>query len=91
MKFERTAEILKTIGHTKRLQIVILLLYRTEVKSGAIAKAVGMKQSLNSQQITILRLSGIIKARRVGNEVYYSLVESMRILIQNIVTFQEMY
>jgi ArsR family transcriptional regulator len=67
------AEVLKAVAHPLRLQIVELL-EKDELCVGAIVEALGEKQSITSQQLTILRDRGILASRRDGTRVFYRLV-----------------
>jgi DNA-binding transcriptional ArsR family regulator len=68
----KKAETLKAMAHPVRLQIVNILM-KGERSVGNLANIIGTKQSLTSQQLSILKLRGILKTRRNGNVVYYSL------------------
>ena len=67
---EKMAETLRAIAHPVRLQIVNILM-NGERSVGEMVKALGTKQSLTSQQLSILKLKGLLKSRRKGNVVYY--------------------
>lgn len=69
---EKMAETLKAIAHPVRLQIVNILM-GGERSVGDLVKTLGTKQSLTSQQLSILKSRGVLKSRRNGNVVYYSL------------------
>ena len=69
---EKKAEMLKAVAHPIRLQIINILM-NGELSVGNLVKILGTKQSLTSQQLSILKLRGVLKARRNGNVVYYSL------------------
>lgn len=69
---ERMAETLKAIAHPVRLQIVNILM-NGERSVGELVKTLGTKQSLTSQQLSILKSRGVLKSRRNGNVVFYSL------------------
>ena len=69
---EKKAEMLKAMAHPIRLQIVNILI-NGERSVGDLVKKLGTKQSLTSQQLSILKLHGVLKSRRNGNVVYYSL------------------
>ena len=66
------AEILKASGHPLRLQIVELL-EKDELCVGEIADALGEKQAITSQQLTIMKDRGILASRRDGARVFYRL------------------
>ena len=69
---EKMAETLKAIAHPVRLQIVNILM-NGERSVGELVRTVGTKQSLTSQQLSILKSRGVLKSRRNGNVVFYSL------------------
>lgn len=69
---ERMAETLKAIAHPVRLQIVNILM-NGERSVGELVRTLGTKQSLTSQQLSILKSRGVLKSRRNGNVVFYSL------------------
>ena len=69
---EKMAETLKAIAHPVRLQIVNILM-NGERSVGELVKKLGTKQSLTSQQLSILKSRGVLKSRRNGNVVFYSL------------------
>ena len=69
---EKKAETLKTIAHPMRLQIINILM-NGELRVGDIVKRLGAKQSLTSQQLSILKLHGVIKSRRNGHAIFYFL------------------
>ena len=69
---ERMAETLKAIAHPVRLQIVNILM-AGERSVGDMVKTLGTKPALTSQQLSILKYSGVLKSRRNGNVVFYSM------------------
>ena len=69
---EKMAETLKAIAHPVRLQIVNILM-NGERSVGELVRTLGTKQSLTSQQLSILKSRGVLKSRRNGNVVFYSL------------------
>jgi ArsR family transcriptional regulator len=72
---EKMAETLKAVAHPIRLQIVNILM-SGEQSVGDLVKKLGTKQSLTSQQLSILKTRGVLRSRRNGNVVYYSLENS---------------
>ena len=79
---EKMAETLKAVAHPIRLQIVNILM-NGERSVGDLVKRLGTKQSLTSQQLSILKSRGVLRSRRNGNVVFYSLENSG---IKNIMT-----
>ena len=72
---EKMAETLKAIAHTIRIQIVNILM-KGERSVGELVRTLGTKQSLTSQQLSILKSRGVLKSRRNGNVVFYSIQNS---------------
>jgi DNA-binding transcriptional ArsR family regulator len=68
------ADIIKTVGHPVRLQIVAILCQRDE-NVGALAKQVGVRHSSISQQLSILRMRGLVSRRHVSGHAVYTLEE----------------
>ena len=67
---EHTAEILKTIAHPVRLQIVELLQTR-EMCVGDIVEALTSKQAITSRQLNMMKDKGVLSCRHEGTRVYY--------------------
>lgn len=69
------AEILKAMGHPLRLRIMASLTGGTH-DVGDLAALLGVPQSIMSQQLRILRMSGIVTAHREGGHAWYHLVDA---------------
>ena len=67
---EHVAEVLKAVAHPVRLQIVEALEHG-EMSVGDITEAVGAKQAVTSQQLTMMKHKGVLASRRDGAKVYY--------------------
>ncbi|WP_306372990.1 ArsR/SmtB family transcription factor [Ruegeria meonggei] len=67
-------EFLKAMAHDGRLQILCLLL-SGEKSVGEIQQTFSMRQAAASQQLSRLRLSGLIDARRDGKSIYYRIAD----------------
>jgi DNA-binding transcriptional ArsR family regulator len=67
---EHVAEILKAVAHPVRLQIIELLETK-EMSVGDIVKTLGVKQSVTSQQLNMMKDKGVLNCRRDGVKVYY--------------------
>ena len=70
--FNRIAEFFKILGDTTRVKILFAL-DQNEMCVCDIANVLGMSKSSISHQLGTLRRSGIVKCRRSGKEVYYTL------------------
>ena len=69
--FEMQAEICKTLANPTRLRILHVL--RDGEKSvGELADLLGLRQSNLSQHLSIMRQAQILKTRKQGSNVYYS-------------------
>ncbi len=66
--------ILKAVAHPLRLQIVARLC-DTELHVGALATELNAPQSAISQQLRILRMSGLVNSRREDGFAFYQLSE----------------
>ncbi len=66
------AELFKMFGDTTRINILCALFDR-ELCVGDIATALSMTQSAISHQLRLLKSSGLVRSRRDGKTVYYSL------------------
>ena len=71
---QELSEVLKALGHATRLKLVTLLSDGPSTV-GDLAKALGLQQSIVSQHLRILRLSGLVAAERGGGYTHYRLLE----------------
>jgi len=71
-RLERRAEILKAVAEPCRLRILHLL-EGGELSVKEIVSVVGLSQSNTSRHLNMLHATGLIKRRRAGNRVYYSI------------------
>ena len=71
-KYSDLAELFKVFADVTRIKILSLLL-NGELSVGDIAEGLEMTQSAISHQLNLLRRSKLVKARREGKSVYYSL------------------
>lgn len=68
------AELFKTFGDSTRIRILFVL-FEAEVCVCDIAEALHMTQSAISHQLRILKQSKLIKSRREGKSIFYSLAD----------------
>lgn len=66
------AELFKVFGDTTRIKILYAL-FENEMCVCDIAVLLGMNQSAISHQLRVLKQAGLVKFRRDGKVVYYSL------------------
>lgn len=69
---ERLSELFSAVADTTRLQI-ILLVREKEIRSSDIALKLDMTTSAISHQLRWLRERRIVKAEKIGREIFYSL------------------
>ena|SRR3990172_2108859 len=66
------AELFRALGDPSRVKILSMLL-RSEENVNALAEKVGISESAVSHHLRVLRQMQIVRARRQGREVFYSL------------------
>lgn len=75
VEFEQLAELFKIFGTPTRLQIMYVLMDGEKCVYD-IAEALNMSQSAISHQLSILKQNRLVKNRREGKTIYYSLLDS---------------
>ncbi len=68
------AELFKVFGDSTRIRILFVL-FEAEVCVCDLAQALSMTQSAISHQLKILKQSRLVKSRREGKSVFYSLAD----------------
>ncbi len=68
------AELFKVFGDSTRIKILYVLL-NEDLSVGEIAKALSMTQSSISHQLRVLKQSRLVKFRREGKNIVYSLAD----------------
>jgi DNA-binding transcriptional ArsR family regulator len=69
---DQIAGLLRALGHPLRLRLVAALV-EGEATVGALTARLGSEQPAISQQLRILRMSGLVKVRRAGGFAHYLL------------------
>jgi ArsR family transcriptional regulator len=80
-KYDRTAEILKVLGHPVRLCIVNGLYKKQNCNVTNIQTCLSIPQSTVSQHISKLKAAGIIEGTRSGLEITYTVINEDAIKI----------
>lgn len=83
---ERAAEILRTVAHPVRLQIIGFLA-EGEKPVNDLSHLLRTNQPYTSQQLALMKARGIVNARRDGNQVFYSL--ALRNIVKIITCIRE--
>ena len=73
-ELDSLAELFKVFGDPTRIRILVVL-FQTEVCVCDLARALNMTQSAVSHQLRILKQSRLVKNRRVGKSMFYSLAD----------------
>ena len=68
------AELFKVFGDSTRIRILYVL-FEAEVCVCDLAKLLGMTQSAVSHQLRILKQAHLVKSRRDGKTIFYSLAD----------------
>lgn len=81
---ESAAECLRTIAHPCRLRMIEILL-KEERPVGELAKACNIPSNMASEHLRILKDRGLLKSRRQGRKIFYTVAEPMLEMIINCV------
>jgi len=74
LETEHVVEVLKALAHPVRLRLVLGLLTQA-CPVNHLAECLHISQPVVSQQLRILRQTGVLKQTRVGKQVYYELAD----------------
>lgn len=72
-KIEKAAELLRAVAHHLRLKIIKLIHEKKEVNVNVIYNTLKIEQSITSQHLKILRGVDVVRTRRDGKKIFYSL------------------
>ncbi len=71
---QTVAGLLKQLSHPQRL-LLLCSIADGEKSVGEIENACGASQSAVSQFLKVMRLDGLVEARREGKQIYYRIVD----------------
>ena len=74
-RMQDLAELFKIFGDTTRIRILFVL-FESEMCVCDMAETLNMTQSAISHQLRLLKANGLIRARRQGKSVFYSLADA---------------
>lgn len=74
MKLMELAELFNVFGDTTRIRILYVLTV-SEVCVGDLAEVLNMTQSAISHQLKLLKQNHLVRARRAGKSIFYSLAD----------------
>lgn len=72
--YQKNAEIYKVMSNPKRLEVLNILKGR-ELSVDTLAKEVKIRMANLSQHLSVLRLMKLVKIRRDGQRIFYSLTD----------------
>lgn len=85
MDYKRTAEIFKALSHPTRLKIMELLKSSSDLCVCHIYEALELEQANVSQHLRILRTAGLIRSKKQGLKVHYSICcEEIKTLLDSV-------
>lgn len=70
--YQAKAEFFKTLGHPVRIRVLELLSVREHAVSELLGE-IDVESANLSQQLAVLRRAGLVRTRKQGSAVYYSL------------------
>lgn len=73
-KARAASELLKALSHESRL-LILCILSRGEKTVGEIEAILNLQQAVVSQQLARLRMDELVKTRREGRQIYYSIAD----------------
>jgi DNA-binding transcriptional ArsR family regulator len=71
---DEASEFLKSLASPVRLRILCTIANR-EAAVGELAELLGVRQSVVSQHLALLRKDGLVKTRRDGQTIWYALAD----------------
>ena len=74
-KASAVSALLKSLSHAKRL-LILCQLVEQERAVGDLAQRLGAREAAVSQQLSLLRKDGLVKTRRDGRTIFYSIARS---------------
>ena len=76
------AQLLKLLGHEKRLLVLCFLAVRGEMTVGELVEVIKLSQSALSQHLARLRADGLVTFRRASQTLHYSVIDkkALRVL-----------
>lgn len=74
-EIREASDLLKVVGDLTRMRILCTLLPGGELSVGELQQTLSMSQSAVSHQLRVLRDANLVKFRRAGKSIYYSLTD----------------
>jgi len=68
-----SSDLLRALTHPLRMQILAFIDQQGDINVNKIYNTLNLEQSITSQHLRILRNAGIVKTKREGKYIYYSI------------------
>jgi len=72
-RLQYSAELMRALAHPLRLKILEFIDSNGQINVNKIYKALDIEQSITSQHLKILKLSGVLNAEKDGKYVHYQI------------------
>ena len=72
-RLQYSAELMRALAHPLRLKILEFIDINGQINVNKIYKALDIEQSITSQHLKILKLSGVLNAEKDGKYVHYQI------------------
>lgn len=72
-KLQYSAELMRALAHPLRLRILEFIDKNGNINVNKIYRALDIEQSITSQHLKILKLSGVLSAEKEGKFVHYNI------------------
>jgi len=72
-KLQESSEILRALAHPLRLKILEFIDRNKTINVNKIYNTMNLEQSITSQHLRILRVTGIVETKRNGKFIHYSI------------------
>ena len=73
LSVSEAVQLFKALGDARRLRLLLLLAEHGPMHVAALCAAVGQSQTAVSNQLRVLRMTGLVRSRRQGHLAIYSL------------------
>lgn len=80
---DEASDFLKSLASPVRLRILCMIIGR-EASVGELADSLGVRQSVASQHLALLRKDGLVKTRREGQTIWYALADDRVVRVMEV-------
>lgn len=88
-KLETASHVIRALAHPLRLKILDFIDKNKSINVNKIYNTLNLEQSITSQHLRILRVTGLVITQREGKQIFYSVnYDSIRQVVDSIKKFQ---